>query len=258
MDETKTLLQFPATAAAVAALRHPELLETRPPRSPDEGATVVATPAWHAAEALAAGGYPLPGLDLRDFLRTMVSRPDQWLGALTAKDGLFFTPHQVWGQHRARYAGPRLGRFDGPMVEGVPMEKFDTLFVETDEISIEEQIARLTRTEGLPAPNAMVLSGDPRLGLCGRSVHAFWRLASPVSLAEWRAVQTGLLGLMEGDGCSLSPWQPMRVGGFVSQTRSQTLLTLETTPTTLAAMQAAVEQFHEHGTELARKKSTSI
>lgn len=170
--------------------------------------------------------------DLRAFLSQVVS-PDAWVGTIARLPGLFFTPNPP---PRGWYAGAAPGEeltFYGYTAGHRPLRDraevpegwaglHDVLFVESDSCDLNDQLRRLAAFTY--TPTAVVLSGDPRYGMRGRSVHAFWKFQQPMGYAAWRRAQLMLVGLFGGDPCCLCPWQAMRVGGYQDDMRCQTLV----------------------------------
>jgi hypothetical protein len=80
------------------------------------------------------------------------------------------------------------------------------VFVEWDDQPIDWQV-QAWRELGLPEPTAMVQTG-------GKSVHCYWRLAEPMSPAEWRVLQARLIAHAGGDKACKNPSRLMRLPGF--------------------------------------------
>ena len=103
-------------------------------------------------------------------------------------------------------ANPRSKR-GGSKAEDVPLAR--CVFVDFDHVSAPQQAETLIRDAGLSAPTVTVVSG--------RGVHAYWRLAEPLSdLAEWNAVQRGLIAALGTDKAIHDPPRIMRVPGSIN------------------------------------------
>ncbi|MFB2834455.1 relaxase/mobilization nuclease domain-containing protein, partial [Floridanema evergladense] len=93
-------------------------------------------------------------------------------------------------------------------IGGKHAAKFNTLFYEIDDLSIEQQQQKLKELETLTglAPTAVVHSG-------GKSLHAYYRLDEPVDRDTWLRLQRKLTALQNGDAAIPNPGRAMRLPG---------------------------------------------
>ena len=80
------------------------------------------------------------------------------------------------------------------------------LFVEWDDRPKDEQLTAWQGL-GLPEPTAMIDSG-------GKSVHNYWRLAEPITPAQWREATARLIAHCGSDRSCSNPSRVMRLPGF--------------------------------------------
>lgn len=81
-----------------------------------------------------------------------------------------------------------------------------SLFVDIDNISVEEALTRVTAA-GLPQPTMIVVSGH--------GVHLYWRLLEPITdLSDWTNIQKRLIQVCNSDQAIHDPARIMRVPGF--------------------------------------------
>jgi len=149
-------------------------------------------------------------------------------GTWHQKDGLYWTPARIRPDVEMPASGKGIGR---QAVLDLP-----AVWAEADHGTIPEQLERLDRAiaHGMPAPTAVVLSGDdrPQGASPGRSIHCFWRLqANPWTMAEeaqWRNVMAAVCHAIEGDATAINPSRRMRVGGAHHGSRYQTVIRTHT------------------------------
>ncbi len=94
----------------------------------------------------------------------------------------------------------------GGGVQGGDITACPALFAEWDDKSIDWQVSAW-RELGLPEPTMQVLTG-------GKSVHCYWVLNEPMPPAQWRALQTRLIGHCGSDPLCKDPNRVMRLPGF--------------------------------------------
>lgn len=177
--------------------------------------------------------YPAPH-HLTTFIERFVQ--GRWIGTVERKHGLFWTPNPPIGlpeaeaQHFRRCMLPN-GFFPrGPEPED---KDLDTLFVDIDGRTWEEEEEVVRSSIMSMAPTAVVLTGDARFGERGNGVHAFWKFANPLEPRLWLDLELALIGYFDSDPCTVSPFQPMRVGGFAFPGRYQTMVIYDHSPATL-------------------------
>ena len=79
------------------------------------------------------------------------------------------------------------------------------IFYEHDDLAKELQLS-LWRTLGLPEPTFQIDTG-------GKSIHSYWVFQEPVTVLEWRSLQTDLLEFSNGDKSLKNPSRVMRLAG---------------------------------------------
>ncbi|MCC7350039.1 MAG: DUF3987 domain-containing protein [Phycisphaerales bacterium] len=83
-----------------------------------------------------------------------------------------------------------------------------TILTDIEHIDADEAKARIAAA-GLPAPTLLLNSGH--------GVHAYWRLAEPMTdLAAWREIQKDLADLLHADPKVINPERVMRLPGFAN------------------------------------------
>lgn len=176
--------------------------------------------------------------DMASFVATFL-QGRRWTGWTARRAGLFWTPNEI--PHPMNLVNGSADKFAFDHFEdtGLPArfhppgprehDAYDTLAVDLDYGTLETMAHALAPLR----PNAVVLTGDNRYGERGRGLHAYWRLARPISALAWTCCQLNLIGLLEGDPCVLSPWQPLRLGGYPGHGRVQTLVHLDYMPLTI-------------------------
>ena len=109
------------------------------------------------------------------------------------------------GQHI--YVGANTRRSRGG-TKGEDVARARCLFVDFDGISPDVAENKLYKA-GLPTPTLTIASGH--------GVHAYWRLASPVSdMALWSALQQRLIAILGSDRAIHDPARIMRLPGFIN------------------------------------------
>jgi len=82
------------------------------------------------------------------------------------------------------------------------------LFVDFDRIDLDTAQDRWQNV-GLPIPTLTISSGH--------GVHAYWRLAEPITdMAQWTTLQKKLITLLDSDGAIHDPARIMRLPGFLN------------------------------------------
>lgn len=164
----------------------------------------------------------------------LVSDTAQWVGTVERKHGLFFTPHAVLKEKPGWHPFFGCSHLPTGFWPGAaqPFDRYDTLFADLDGGTEGAQLSALSH---LPLPTALVRTGDRRYGEGGRGLHAFWKLTDPIDARTWTRLQLALAWQLCGDPCTVSPHQPMRVGGFAFPGRYQTLVGPVRTDRTLPA-----------------------
>jgi hypothetical protein len=170
-------------------------------------------------------------------------RGRRWTGWTARRAGLFWTPNEIPHPISLGNGTPDKYAFDHFEDTGLPanfhppgpraQDVYDTLAVDLDYMAPEQMAAMLAPLR----PNAVVVTGDFRYGERGRGVHAFWRLAQPITALAWTCYQLNLIGHLNADPCVLSPWQPLRVGGYPGHGRVQTLVHLDSSGPLVVPMQ---------------------
>lgn len=127
-----------------------------------------------------------------------------WIPARWLTD--FAPPHRwIEGKFGIYFgANPRSGR--GGSAADVALAR--CLFVDFDGVESDEALARITAAS-LPKPNAILSSGG--------GVHAYWRLAEPLTdLAAWTARQKALIAALGSDAVVHDPPRVMRFPGSMN------------------------------------------
>lgn len=83
------------------------------------------------------------------------------------------------------------------------------VFIEHDDISIEQQ-RFLWQKLGLPEPTFQIFTG-------GKSIHSYWVFYQPVSVDDWRDLQSDLISYTKADRANRNPSRLMRLPGFKHQ-----------------------------------------
>ena len=83
------------------------------------------------------------------------------------------------------------------------------IFYEHDNLDKPIQID-LWQTLGLPEPTIQIDTG-------GKSIHSYWTFDQPISIAQWRILQTDLLNFAAADRSIKNPSRVMRLAGFTHQ-----------------------------------------
>jgi len=121
-----------------------------------------------------------------------------WVPARTLAD--FSPPHRWIDEKFGIYFGanPRSGR--GGSTADVPLAR--CMFVDFDGVEPDDALVRI-KAASLPKPNVMLSSGG--------GVHAYWRLAEPMTdLAAWTARQKALIAALGSDPVVHDPPRVMR------------------------------------------------
>jgi P4 family phage/plasmid primase-like protien len=79
------------------------------------------------------------------------------------------------------------------------------VFYEHDNLPKDQQLT-LYKDLGLPEPTIQIDTG-------GKSIHSYWVLEEPVSVAKWRELQTNLLNFADADRSLKNPSRIMRLAG---------------------------------------------
>lgn len=95
------------------------------------------------------------------------------------------------------------GQTDKDITAGV------AIFYEHDDLDKELQI-NLWRSLDLPAPTFQVDTG-------GKSIHSYWVFDTPISVADWRNLQTDLLNYADADRSIKNESRVMRLAGYYHQ-----------------------------------------
>lgn len=140
---------------------------------------------------------------LLDFCTVMMPDASQhYFGEIQGRGGMYFSPNPL--KHVPSYVARE--SINSPVVEyrcvwfeidPVVHPKND---IERDYVRREQQelIRRMIESLSLPEPTYSVWSGN-------KSTHVFWRLAEPIKLKQWLAIQKGLLLAFSGDPVALVP-----------------------------------------------------
>jgi len=176
---------------------------------------------------------PIATFDIADFERavgakSLPSSETHWVGSIPRLDGVFWTPARFPKELEQDPAWLTQEAVTDKEVISLPI-----CMAEIDDGTFEDQGKRLDDavSAGLPAPSAVVISGDPRIpgGTPGKSLHLFWTLDKAFSALEverWRNIQRALIKALGGDPKILNPSRKMRVGAAVGTKRYQTLLSV--------------------------------
>jgi len=97
-------------------------------------------------------------------------------------------------------------------VQDSDVETIPCLFVEWDDLPIEEQVTAWQRLE-LPEPKLIVTTG-------GKSAPCYWRLREPAQPDEWKAATARLIAHCNSDSSCSNPSRLMRLAGspYISKT----------------------------------------
>lgn len=108
------------------------------------------------------------------------------------------------------------------------------LVFEIDAVSLTEQCRRLDAMVaiGVPMPNAACSSG-------GKSIHVIYAVSN-MTWEQRDRLQSMLLAVTGADPSVGNRGRKMRLGGYKDELRTQTILHLDSTPTTVEAMEAGL------------------
>jgi Protein of unknown function (DUF3987) len=87
------------------------------------------------------------------------------------------------------------------------------IFYEHDNLEKNVQID-LWATLALPEPTFQIDTG-------GKSIHSYWVLADPISVGQWRSLQSDLLEFADADRTNKNPSRVMRLAGGIHQKTGQ-------------------------------------
>ena len=176
-----------------------------------------------------------------------------WLGDIPHKDGVFLAPN-LWEPSRALSVaqshprGPDHAiRWRAKMADRKVVGTLAVIGVEIDDVPLEEQAARLDELAYLTGrwPSLVIMSGDPREGSPGKSLHAFWALKQGAQLDDWRRAVDLLIGLLGADTACRNPGRAWRAPSKRGKERVQTTIWAEPSAHELPALLADLERVAE-------------
>lgn len=138
--------------------------------------------------------------------------------------------------------------------EDKDINRYNSFFVESDTLPIDEQHARLNESPILPSVRIETK----------KSIHAYWLLSGKCTEEEWRDIQARLIDYFDGDKKIKNPSRPMRLPylNHVTYNGEDKPLTYKRVEIaefessrryTVAEMQAALPPTHEHCTPAQQK-----